>query len=125
VWSEGIALVRGESSGSGQIRGLGVESKGKNADKSRAKEKGRGKGKTVEQDEGKKQGRILREWALYGGPKDDPPARLSIVEQTSFDLDKVSYCQPTHRAEPDGLMRPAEDLGFRLSTVGVVVGSPG
>ena len=80
VWSEGISLVRGESSTSGQVRTVGG-SKGPKAKADEGRNKGKaGKGKD---DEGKKQGRINREWMAGDGA-------LRVVEQTSFDLDKVS-----------------------------------
>ena len=52
--------------------------------------KGKGKGKEKE-DEGPKQTRIQREWTL--GPKSEGEVQemLRVVEQTSFDLDKVSF----------------------------------
>ena len=70
VWSEGIVLARAEAPSSGVVKKVGGE-------KAKAKKKG---GK---EEEGKKQGRIEREWSVPDG-KD-----LKVVEQTSFDLDKV------------------------------------
>lgn len=82
VWSEPIHLVRGEpSSAGGIVRGVGADAaKGKKGDK-----KGKGAGGAAgkgKEEEGRKQGRITRDWTL--GKR-----RLSIIEQTSFDLDKV------------------------------------
>ena len=77
VWSEPIALVRGEPSSSGNVRGVG----GLSAKDKKDSKKGKGKAK---EDEGKKQGRIQREWTVGS-------RALRIVEQTSFDLDKVSF----------------------------------
>ena len=68
VWSEGISILPSSSSGA-----LKKEDKGK---------KGKGREEDVP-----KQGRISREWTL--GDIEDR-AILRIVEQTSFDLDKVS-----------------------------------
>jgi hypothetical protein len=76
VWSEPMALVRGEPSSSGNVRGVG----GLSAKDKKNSAKGKGKAK---EDEGKKQGRIQREWTAGD-------MVLRIVEQTSFDLDKAS-----------------------------------
>ena len=85
VWSEGIALVRGEPSSSGNVKVISTSAKGLKGAKvkvqadERRTGKSRGKGKD---EEGKKQGRITRDWRAGEG-------HLSVVEQTSFDLDKV------------------------------------
>jgi hypothetical protein len=79
VWSEGIEIARPQSSSVGTVRGVGSEGQGK---KESSSSKGKVRGK--EKDEGPKQGRITREWGLPGG------GSMEIVEQTSFDLDKVS-----------------------------------
>lgn len=97
VWSEGISLVRGEPStalngNGGKVRGVGAESHKSKKGDSKGKGKATSGGSSVSE-EGKKQGRILREWKL--GPKDDQGS-LKIVEQTSFDLDKVSI----HHVDP-------------------------
>jgi hypothetical protein len=85
VWSEGIKVVRSEgTSAGGTIRGVGGQSR-------KAGEKGKGKGKGKEMDEGPKQGRIQREWSLPGGSGREGDEILKIVEQTSFDLDKVCH----------------------------------
>ena len=69
VWSEGIDIIQ---------RGV------KTAEVARDRE-GRGKGRAVAKgyDADRKQGRISREWEL------PCKARMRLVEQTSFDLDKV------------------------------------
>jgi len=51
---------------------------------------GKGKGKEKEKDEGPKQTRIQREWTLGAVSEDGLQDMLRIIEQTSFDLDKVS-----------------------------------
>jgi hypothetical protein len=51
---------------------------------------GKGKGKEKEKDDGPKQTRIQREWTLGTEAEDEVQDMLRIVEQTSFDLDKVS-----------------------------------
>lgn len=91
VWSEGIEITRPQPAVLGPVRGVGSDpkanasananAKGKKAVKDDGKSKPKGKGK--EKDEGPKQGRILREWSLDNG------GMMRIVEQTSFDLDKV------------------------------------
>lgn len=99
VWSEGIEITRPQPAvaGLGPVRGVGSDTnantnaKGKKATKDDGKSKSKGKGK--EKDEGPKQGRILREWSLDGG------ATMTIVEQTSFDLDKVRT--DSNRCIPD------------------------
>lgn len=85
VWSEAIELRRGaEPSSSGPVRGVGAD-KGKGKGKKEEKEKraGKGKGKEKEKEEAK-QTRITRAW-----PLPLPAGELKLVEQTSFDLDKV------------------------------------
>jgi hypothetical protein len=89
VWSEGINLVRGEPSSNGNVKTISAPTKGSKGSKGskgfkgkvQADVKGKGKGK---EEEGKKQGRITRDW--IAGER-----TLSMVEQTSFDLDKVCY----------------------------------
>jgi hypothetical protein len=54
------------------------------------KQNGKGKGKEKEKDDGPKQTRIQREWTLQTATQDEVQDMLRIVEQTSFDLDKVS-----------------------------------
>jgi len=80
---------------SGPIEILGVEERQVKRAKLEAKDiqksgKGKGKGKEKE-DEGPKQTRIQREWTF--GPKSEGEVQemLRVVEQTSFDLDKVSF----------------------------------
>jgi hypothetical protein len=75
VWSEGIEITRPQPAVLGPVRRVGSDAKA-NANAS-------AKGKGKEKDEGPKQGRILREWSLDDG------GMMAIVEQTSFDLDKV------------------------------------
>ncbi|WVQ74544.1 hypothetical protein IAR50_004145 [Cryptococcus sp. DSM 104548] len=85
VWSEGIQITRPSGSGltPGAVRGMGKQREVQPS--SGAKGKG-GKVNSKdkhEKDDGAKQGRIIREWAL---PENE--GVLKIVEQTSFDLDK-------------------------------------
>ncbi|TYJ59181.1 hypothetical protein B9479_000170 [Cryptococcus floricola] len=85
VWSEGIQIIRPSGSGltPGAVRGMGKQKETQPSSGAKGKNiKGNGKGKP-EKDEGAKQGRIIREWAL---PENE--GSLRIVEQTSFDLDK-------------------------------------
>lgn len=75
VWSEGIELRKGERA-TGAVRGVAQD-----------KPKGRRKDDKPYKDKAKevpKQTRISRSWPLPGEEKD-----LTLVEQTSFDLDKV------------------------------------
>lgn len=115
VWSEGISIVKGESSGStstgpiGAVRGVGSSSKGKSKrddvqsnTTSQGKPSGKAKGKNkAKDDEGPKQGRIQREWTIPQHNDDADPkssrGTLRIVEQTSFDLDKV--CTKSYEGE--------------------------
>ncbi|WVQ78732.1 hypothetical protein IAT38_000819 [Cryptococcus sp. DSM 104549] len=88
VWSEGIVLARGAGAGPGSGSGSGVgaiKGRGKEKEKDAKGKAGKGKGKAKEE-EGAKQGRILREWGLPSPGEE--AGRLRIVEQTSFDLDK-------------------------------------
>jgi hypothetical protein len=55
-----------------------------------SKQNGKGKGKEKEKDDGPKQTRIQREWTLGMDAEDEVQDMLRIIEQTSFDLDKVS-----------------------------------
>lgn len=85
VWSEGIEIVRpaGASTG-GVTKGVGGQGgKGRAKGKGKAEDKDKAKGKGKEKDETVKQTRITREWST-------PSGVLKVVEQTSFDLDKVS-----------------------------------
>jgi hypothetical protein len=52
--------------------------------------KGKGKEREKEKDDGPKQTRIQREWTLGPAAEDEVQDMLRIIEQTSFDLDKVS-----------------------------------
>lgn len=77
VFSEGIEITRPIVVSGGITRGVGAtggKSKGKKVDT---------KGKGKEKDDVVKQTRIMREW-------ETPNGQLRLVEQTSFDLDKVS-----------------------------------
>lgn len=85
VWSEGIEIARPVSGlNSGTVRGLGRQ-KEPSIDKGKSIGKSKGKDKEKERDDRPKQGRIMREWTL---PEE---GILRIVEQTSFDLDKVRF----------------------------------
>jgi hypothetical protein len=65
-------------------KGVGGQGgKGKAKGKGKAEDRDKAKGKGKEKDETVKQTRITREW-------DTPSGVLKVVEQTSFDLDKVS-----------------------------------
>lgn len=68
VWSEGIELLPAPSAVGKPVKGKG----------DKGKDKGKGK------KEAPKQSRITRSWPTSYGA-------LKVVEQTSFDLDKVSY----------------------------------
>ncbi|WOO85180.1 Protein-lysine methyltransferase METTL21D [Vanrija pseudolonga] len=84
VWSEGIELRNGEvvAAATGPVRGVGGKDKGKDK-KAAGKDKAGGKPKAKGgKDDTPKQGRISRAWALPSGQQ------LTLVEQTSFDLDK-------------------------------------
>lgn len=83
VWSEGIELRAGEPPRSSPIRGVGAD-KAKPKAKGEKEKKGKGKdiGKVKEE---AKQTRITRAWPLPNGL-----GELRLVEQTSFDLDKVA-----------------------------------
>jgi len=86
VWSEGIELKSGGEVAVGSVRGVGGDKKG---GKAQAKDKkSAGAGKKDKEDKKKrddtpKQTRITRSWPHAAG-------ELKLVEQTSFDLDKVS-----------------------------------
>jgi hypothetical protein len=85
VWSEGIDIVSGVRS-SGPLRGIGGEAS-KEKQKAQSAPGGndkKGKGKAKVEDI-PKQGRVCREWSLPDG------RHMVMVEQTSFDLDKVCY----------------------------------
>lgn len=85
VWSEGIEIARPLSGlNTGAVRGIGGQKEpAVDKGKLKGKSKGKEKGKEKERDDRPKQGRIMREWAL------PDEGTLRIVEQTSFDLDKV------------------------------------
>lgn len=85
VWSEGIEIARPVSGlNTGAIRVIGAQKEpAVYKRKLKGKSKGKDKEKEKERDDGPKQGRIMREWAL------PDEGKLRIVEQTSFDLDKV------------------------------------
>lgn len=74
VWSEDIELRREVAISSGPTRGVGQDKKGKKKEERPAKRR--------KEDEIPKQTRILRCLPL-------PRGKLRLVEQTSFDLDKV------------------------------------
>lgn len=85
VFSEGIEIVRPSTSGVyGVVKGVNGQKSGKIKGKNKVdeRESKRVGAKGKERDEGVKQSRIMREW-------ETPMGRLRIVEQTSFDLDKV------------------------------------
>ncbi|WRT65610.1 uncharacterized protein IL334_002555 [Kwoniella shivajii] len=83
VWSEGINVIRSEALTTGVVRGI---DNGKSSIKSKEKPKDKGKGKAKDKEKEKddipKQGRITRDFNL---PQEGV---LTVVEQTSFDLDK-------------------------------------
>jgi hypothetical protein len=86
VWSEPI-VTRPDAVPAGVVKGIAgsaAKSKDKGKADERDKRKGKGKEKEKERDGGVKQTRITREWASPDGRV------LKIIEQTSFDLDKVS-----------------------------------
>lgn len=85
VWSEPINITAGQGQGQGQ----GQERQVKRAKMEDQKTGGKGKGKEREKDDGPKQTRIQREWILEQA-EGDVKDLLRVVEQTSFDLDKVS-----------------------------------
>jgi hypothetical protein len=85
VWSEGIEIIGGDIK-SGPVRGIGGDAPKKKQPNGSAmagsSKKDKGKGRAKDED-GPKQSRIRREWCLPDG------GELRIIEQTSFDLDKV------------------------------------
>lgn len=85
VWSEGIEIARPVSGlNTGAVRGIGAQKEPVgDKGKFKGKSKGKDKEKEKERDDRPKQGRIMREWAL------PDEGKLRIIEQTSFDLDKV------------------------------------
>lgn len=90
VWSEGIELRRGEPPTAGPVRGVGAETSRKGKGSKEKERKGKGKDdKKGKENEEAKQTRITRAWPL-------PSGQLELVEQTSFDLDKVSFVVTTH-----------------------------
>lgn len=68
-----------------------------------------------ELEKGKKQGRIRREWDLPGD------GTLQVIEQTSFDLDKVRVLASLAFAYTE--VR-AEDLGFRTCVELLAMATP-
>jgi len=91
VWSDAIEIRANPPRAGGPVRGMGGgDMKGGKKGKDMLDPRLKGKGKEVE--EAPKQGRICREWSL---PKD---GELKILEQTSFDLDKVGV-PPRSREE--------------------------
>lgn len=82
VWSEPITITAG-SSGTRER-----ESKKVKLDK--PKGKGKEKEKEKEKDDAPKQNRIQREW-LVEDIEDEEGRMLRIIEQTSYDLDKVCF----------------------------------
>jgi hypothetical protein len=85
VWSEPIIITAGQNQ-ERQVKRAKMEDQSKTS-----KGKGKEKEKEKEKDEGPKQSRIQREWTLNEA-EGDVQDLLRIVEQTSFDLDKVSLC---------------------------------
>jgi hypothetical protein len=83
VWSEPIIITVGQNQ-ERQVKRAKMEDQSKTS-----KGKGKEKEKEKEKDEGPKQSRIQREWTLNEA-EGDVQDLLRIVEQTSFDLDKVS-----------------------------------
>jgi hypothetical protein len=86
VWSESIMITAGQNQ-ERQVKRAKMEDQSKTSGGG----KGKGKEKEKEKDEGAKQTRIQREWTLNEA-EGDVQDLLRIVEQTSFDLDKVSLC---------------------------------
>lgn len=82
VWSGPIDIL-------GAVEELSVK-RAKLDGKEVQKLNGKGKGKEKEKDDGPKQTRIQREWTLGTAAEDEVQDMLRIIEQTSFDLDKVS-----------------------------------
>lgn len=112
VCSEGIEIIRPNPAQGGVTKGLGGQSgkvKGKGKEKMEEREKSKGKGK--EKDEGPKQTRIIREW-------ETPAGMLRIIEQTSFDLDKVSYITRTDYRD---IADEVENMGLGFSVVFVAI----
>lgn len=79
--------VVGSGSSGSSGSSSGVDRPAKKSKTEVGKSKGKGKAK---EDEGPKQTRIHREWSTGSGG-DGPEGRLRIIEQTSFDLDKVCH----------------------------------
>ena len=82
VWSGPIEIARAVEERSSKRAKLDS----KEVQKGNAK----GRGKEKEKDDGPKQTRIQREWKLGTEAEDEVQDMLRIIEQTSFDLDKVS-----------------------------------
>ena len=77
VWSEPISITAGSSG-----------TRERESKKAKLDKPNKGKGKEKEKDEAPKQNRIHREWRFEDIP-DEEERILRIVEQTSYDLDKV------------------------------------
>lgn len=87
VWSGPIEISG--AADERQVKRAKLEERGKEVQKVNGK--GKGKEKEKEKDEGPKQSRIQREWILATEAEDGLEEMLKIIEQTSFDLDKVSF----------------------------------
>lgn len=110
VWSEPISIIAGQGQGQGQ----GQERQVKRAKMEDQKTGGKGKGKEREKDDGPKQTRIQRDWILEQA-EGDVKDLLRVVEQTSFDLDKVSF-RPLPLAAMDCKADGLENMGFGIGT---------
>jgi hypothetical protein len=114
VWSEGIKITtNGHNTRNGPVRGVGDSDSKKraHATASISGKKDKGKGKSKE-DDGPKQGSIWREWALPDNGK------LRIIEQTSFDLDKVGHDLAVIHCTPNV---DTESLGLRTRIIVLVM----
>lgn len=88
VWSEPISVTPGATE-----KRVELERESKKAKLEPKTSKGKGKEK--EKDDAPKQSRIHREW-LFDDDEDSEDRILRIIEQTSYDLDKV---EPTLRIQ--------------------------